>query len=227
MGDSKKQGEARSITSQKLDKIKKEEEINNSSLTFTGRLQEARKSKHLTQEEAANGLNMKLGTYQKIEQGKNRKSAAQFIRQFADYYNVSTDYLLGLSNTQHPDYDTVIAKTGLNEKSIGQLIEFFLQDGDDPSPGYIDFINCFLGNEKSTSLFFQSIMPLLNGIYKYKHTEERSERMARSLSNDLADAIFDYMDKVVIPTYGQLRETGSYTPVPSKEYMTDEAVKKK
>ena len=58
---------------------------------------------------------MKLGTYQKIEQGKNREGAAQFIRQFADYYNVSTDYLLGLSNTQHPDYDTVIAKTGLNE----------------------------------------------------------------------------------------------------------------
>lgn len=42
---------------------------------------------------------------------------------FADFYNVTTDYLLGISDCRNISADEVIAKTGLTEKSIQRLTE--------------------------------------------------------------------------------------------------------
>lgn len=221
MGDNRKRRNPRPDTKQKLDKIKKANDIADSSLFFSGRLQEIRKSRGLTQKEAAQGLDWNLEKYRKLEQGVNRSDNADFIRTLADFYNVSADYLLGRELTESLNYDTVTAKTGLNVRSIQQLTELHSQDGADPSPGYMDFINCFLGNGECTGLFFQSLMPLLDTLYKYKHTDSRSERMASITTNELADLIYDYLIKVVIPTYGQLHETGEYKSPSVEDYLTE------
>jgi len=218
MGDRR---EPRTNTDQKSDKLKRVDSIKESSLSFSGRLQEIRKSRGLTQEEAANGLKIKLNTYRKLEQGVNRSDSADFIRTLADFYNVSADYLLGRELTESLNYETVTAKTGLNVRSIQQITELYSQDGADPSPGYMDFLNCFLGNGECTGLFFQSLMPLLDKIYMYKHTDSRSERLVNITSTEMADLIYDYLNKVVIPTYGQLRETGEYKSPSPKDYLTE------
>lgn len=57
-------------------------------------LQELRKEKKFTQEEAANQFGVKLSTYQKYERDAISPPYDILVK-IADFYNVSTDYLLG------------------------------------------------------------------------------------------------------------------------------------
>ena len=60
------------------------------------RLKELRKEKKQTQEEIAQVLNVQKQTYQNYELGK-RSADIDTLKNLADYYNVSLDYLVGRS----------------------------------------------------------------------------------------------------------------------------------
>lgn len=64
--------------------------------TFSSRLKELRKSRGLLQKDLASQFSMTLRNYQKIE-ATDRPSYETLIR-FADFYDVSTDYILGRSD---------------------------------------------------------------------------------------------------------------------------------
>lgn len=61
---------------------------------FSIRLKELRKEHHLTQRQMAELLKCTEGHYQKIEYGKINLPTLDLIF-LADYFGVSTDYLLG------------------------------------------------------------------------------------------------------------------------------------
>jgi len=65
--------------------------------TFTDRLKALRKAKNVTQVSVANAIGCIEQYYQKIEYGKIKPSYDK-IELLADYFEVSTDYLLGRSN---------------------------------------------------------------------------------------------------------------------------------
>jgi len=65
--------------------------------TFTERLKELRKAKDVTQANVAEAIGCVEQYYQKIEYGKI-KPGYDKIELLADFYNVSTDYLLGRSD---------------------------------------------------------------------------------------------------------------------------------
>ena len=62
--------------------------------TFPERLKELRTAKKLTQQEIANKLDISRVAYTNWENG-NREPNYERLIEFADYYDVSTDYLLG------------------------------------------------------------------------------------------------------------------------------------
>lgn len=64
---------------------------------YTQRLKDLREDKDLTQEQLAKSLNMKREQYRRYENGINEIKASHLIM-FAQYYKVSTDYILGLTN---------------------------------------------------------------------------------------------------------------------------------
>lgn len=64
--------------------------------TFSSRLKELRKSRGLLQKDLASQFSMTLRNYQKIE-ATDSPSYETLIR-FADFYDVSTDYILGRSD---------------------------------------------------------------------------------------------------------------------------------
>lgn len=198
------------------------EDIANYHYAFTERLKRAREAKNLTQKEAAKKLDISLPTYRKYEQNSgNRNDIPYFMRTLVDTFDVSADYLIGKSETPHPEYDEIIKTLGLNERSIQQLKKFHALDGAETSQGYLDFINCFLGNESCTSLFFKRLAPLLRNLGKAQVT---SERMTNILSTELADCLYNYIIKVVVPTYFQQYYTGEYTPANVEQYSTDNVV---
>ena len=64
--------------------------------SFSDRLKKLRKSKTLTQKQVAEALSMTERNYQRLEATSN-PSNENLIR-IADYFDVSTDYLLGRSD---------------------------------------------------------------------------------------------------------------------------------
>lgn len=68
---------------------------------FSDRLKELRKSKGITQKQIAAHFHMTERNYQRIE--ANNSPSNENLIKFADYFNVSTDYLLGRSDdpTRH------------------------------------------------------------------------------------------------------------------------------
>ena len=63
----------------------------------TSRLTELRKEHRLTQAEFAKVLGIAPTTYASYEQGR-REPADEIKKQIAEYFNVTTDYLLGFSD---------------------------------------------------------------------------------------------------------------------------------
>ena len=87
---------------------------------FSERLKELRGERTL--QEVANEIGITrvaLGYYEKGE----RKPDIEILYRIADFYKVSSDYLIGISNvkTQDTEIKGIALKTGLSEKSIEKI----------------------------------------------------------------------------------------------------------
>ena len=61
---------------------------------YTERLRQLREDNELTQEQVANAIGIKREQYRRYEMGINEIKASHIIK-FANFYKVSTDYILG------------------------------------------------------------------------------------------------------------------------------------
>ncbi|MEW8974268.1 MAG: helix-turn-helix transcriptional regulator [Tissierellaceae bacterium] len=68
------------------------------------RLKELRHEKNLLQKDVANYLNISTSAYGYYEQGK-RNLDSDTIKNLADFFNVSTDYLLGRTDNKNGSID--------------------------------------------------------------------------------------------------------------------------
>ena len=66
-------------------------------LIFADRLKELRKAKNISQKAVANSIGMSERNFQTLEYGKIKPSHDNIIK-LADFFEVSTDYLLGRSD---------------------------------------------------------------------------------------------------------------------------------
>lgn len=64
---------------------------------YTERLKELREYNDLTQEQVAQAIGIKREQYRRYETGINEIKASYIIK-FAKFYEVTSDYILGLSN---------------------------------------------------------------------------------------------------------------------------------
>lgn len=65
--------------------------------SLINRLDELKTSRKLMQKQVAEGSGIPLRTYQRYENGEREPSASTLVA-LADFFNVSTDYLLGRTN---------------------------------------------------------------------------------------------------------------------------------
>ena len=80
------------------------------------RLKQLRENKELTQKELADLLHMDRSVYNKIESGARPIRDNELI-QFADFYNVSTDYLTNRTNNPIPPEE----KTNVGQNIISHF----------------------------------------------------------------------------------------------------------
>lgn len=79
-----------------------------------------RNEKQLTQIQLANELGLTVKTYRDYELGKQLPKTDMLIV-IADYFNVSTDYILGRSNCRGVDNAYISNELGLNDNAINVL----------------------------------------------------------------------------------------------------------
>lgn len=91
---------------------------------FAERIGKLRNDKGMSQEELSAALNIDRGTIAKYETQK-RIPSFEHLTAFSEYFNVSTDYLLGLTDNKTTDIEiqSICNKTGLSEKSIDVITE--------------------------------------------------------------------------------------------------------
>lgn len=73
---------------------------------FKRRIQELLFEKRITQQDLAKEINMTAATLSRNLNGHNPPKA-EVIVAIANYFNVSTDYLLGLTNNKHSHNNTI------------------------------------------------------------------------------------------------------------------------
>jgi transcriptional regulator with XRE-family HTH domain len=200
---------------------KYEDECDNIGRIFGDHLSLARISKGYTQASFSTEIGMELNTYRKYEQGVYRVEDPFFINFLAQKLDVSADYLVGISENTHPDYDEVIKKTGLSPDSISMLQNMHNSDDSEDSlthNGYLDFINCFLGNQNSTELFFHGLLPQIRELSELL-TDNSSLRLEHMLETEITDYIYEYLIKVVVPSFKEQYATGHFNPIDSAAYV--------
>lgn len=93
-------------------------------LLFQKRLKELRSEVGCTQEDMANKLNISKSAYGYYEQGKTTPDSNS-ISMLADFFNVSTDYLLGRTNIRnHPETFAAHTDEDMSDEAKAELENF-------------------------------------------------------------------------------------------------------
>ena len=74
-------------------------------MKYYKRLKQLRKEKHLTQQDIARILNVDESTYGRYENGK-RQLSIEDLQKLCQYYKVSADYILGLTEEKENEWNT-------------------------------------------------------------------------------------------------------------------------
>lgn len=120
---------------------------------FGKRIIDLREKSGLSQEEICSKLGVTQQTLSRYEKGQ-RQASLDFVVSASKYFNVSTDYLLGITDvkSKNKDIQYIHEYTGLNENSISTL--GFFNSIPFQSKFYyfdeIDTINLLLGQEYNT-----------------------------------------------------------------------------
>ncbi|MED1602646.1 helix-turn-helix transcriptional regulator [Alkalihalophilus marmarensis] len=85
-------------------------------MEFKDRLKYCRKERKVTQEKLAEKLGIKRPTYAKYETGENQPDIAM-LNKLADFFDVSTDYLLGRTDIRDTSNISYAAKDGASSRS--------------------------------------------------------------------------------------------------------------
>ena len=94
---------------------------------FEDRLSKLREEMNLNKKEVAKALNMPYTTYLNYENNEREPNSETLI-QISQFFNVSIDYLLGISEVKTPDatVQQIHKSTGLTEKAIKNIQIFCL-----------------------------------------------------------------------------------------------------
>ena len=129
---------------------------------FDDRLTKIREEKGLNKKEAAAKLNMPYSTYLSYENNEREPNSETLI-QISKFFDVSIDYLLGISSVKsiNEDIKQACKTTGLTEKAINAL-QFFVEN----EPFGMIYLNELIEELKKHT---EENAPLLYEIIEYLH----------------------------------------------------------
>lgn len=90
--------------------------------------------------------------------GRTRSMSTEYLVAFADFYDVSVDYLLGLSNSRKREYHDISEQLGLCDGAIEELIRCKEDSSSDEEPKIYARQDTAILNDFLTSVEFEIVM---------------------------------------------------------------------
>ena len=81
------------------------------------RIKELRTEMHKSLRDVANDLNISYSSLSKYERGDQQPSYETLIR-IANYFNVTTDYLIGITNSKSSENRTICDQLNLSDEAM-------------------------------------------------------------------------------------------------------------
>lgn len=178
------------------------------------RLEDLRKEKKLSFEQLAKQLSARgtvishtnLKNYEISDHvhplyGRTRSMSIEYLVAFADYYDVSVEYLLGLSDSRKREYHDISVQLGLSDDAIEALVRSKERSEFDVDTPKFDFEQeTFLANDFLTSKTFEYVMEKMkSSIFFYMmHKQSKRHRTVKKRTRDLEkieemrSALFSY-----------------------------------
>lgn len=146
---------------------------------FAIRLKELMEN-NITQQQLADVLNIKRQTVSLYLNGASLPPIEKLV-DIANYFNVSTDYLLGLakSPTVNPDIKMIENYTGLSRKVIDLMHDLFAENKS-KSNTYLEGFNLFFGLSMDSMIFFDRF-------YRVMESSVIEEKKFKAFSNSTPD----------------------------------------
>lgn len=161
---------------------------------FSTRLKELRIKKQISQSDLALELNLSNRTISMYEQGNSEPNVETLIR-IANYFDVTTDFLVGLTDvkTTNLDISYMANYLGLNENTISSLHSFIqrFMDGDKQAGQKIDTLN----------MLFSSQCKLLDHMNEYFHFYATHLEYLENKTTEIPISILEPQDKDSLPNY--------------------------
>ena len=141
------------------------------------RLKYLRNKKKLTQAEMAKKIDVARTTYAMYEQNK-REPDNEILNRIADFYNVSTDYLLGRTDNPNPP-DQLPELTEQDEKDIAKDLEKIIKNLSKDGYAHFDGRSLEELDEEDKQLLIASLensMRLAKRLAKEKFTPKKYKK---------------------------------------------------
>ena len=135
------------------------------------RLEDLRKEKKMSFEQlskqlAERGVNISHTNLKNYEindpihplYGRTRSMSIEYLVAFADFYDVSVEYLLGLSNSRKQEYHQISEQLGLCDGAIEELIRCKENSGSEEDPKMYAQQDTAILNDFLTSMEFEIVM---------------------------------------------------------------------
>lgn len=148
----------------------------------------------------ANAIGISSGSLSGYINANKEAGICNLVR-IADYFNVSTDYLLGRTDVSSTDENIKIScnTTGLDENAVDLLRDFFKEKLNNCSLTLLDMVNILLTDNRLIGFFTLWLKSLIE-VYDFQ-----KQRMALSLE----ELYMDYAnDRSVSSEYFAVKSTG-------------------
>lgn len=168
---------------------------------FAQRLKVLRKERGITQQQLADGVGISKGGLSYYENA-GRTPDISILERFADYFGVTTDYLLGRTNaqTQKAKLQAVCNHTGLSDKSVNllsnlkenspaqlQAINFLLEQ----AAGDIDIVYDIADTDNYEGSILNAVVRYLNRYSNYdEYLAEYVSSSDEGISSTIQDALY-------------------------------------
>lgn len=139
------------------------------------RLREMRERTGMTQKAFAESLKMEQSKYNKWENGKNAPDY-EALCQLAGSLKVTTDYLLGFSDTPKADQVDIIETTGLTADAVDMLSR--MNSDADRGPRYLKVINYLIENGPATHLW-EHLYHYLFSVFMFGNPHQSPQEIAQ------------------------------------------------
>lgn len=166
---------------------------------FDDRLKKLREEKKMNKKEVAIALNLPYSTYLSYENNDREPNSDVLIR-IAKYFEVSIDYLLGLSKIRKKDNEYIVNRLRLSEKAI-DVLEHFNKIDDDIKQGNPTYITKMqIINKIVESIFFNQIIQqihfyCLDASYVYNENFKKWDFEYYHLDDKMINAIDIFQKK--------------------------------